>query len=459
MPKKSNKPSLAGTLDKKLTEDERKEHEDHLAQISKPKPPKISIPPTLQNLMDTKGIPSSGVLEAACQAFWHEPGKCPADKIPTLDDLNNLGHKRLLYRPGSSTEEVWQDLPELSEQWLRFFHEQWRWGVRNFIKYGPDSTELPELPVWPLVDWIREWWELPPLVQPDSRVDTRILPRIEYVAQPAREVGMLFGGVHQNRVIKQRSLPLFDEVPGDKIVPLLDLVDASGVPVMAQGKGAPLELRFAVRSMITVQVNDRSNHVRMAVSLRELKEGLFPNGWQRNRDWPRLKHVLETSREYAIHDGQGRWYPIALRYMPDNPGLDDVIEIDIAFPAGAKTGPIVSLPKLDELSVKSAPQYRAYIAAHSLLWRPGITRVPVPGTSGKIYGWASQETAYPILTEKDRTRLAFGPSDRKHRQKKEVDAAFLELPGIKILDTQAFDLNTGSVGWRIAPDIPNQEQE
>ena len=42
------------------------------------------------------------------------------------------------------------------------------------------------------------------------------------------------------------QLPLFQPVADGPSVAWLDLVDAAGVPVMAQGRGAPLELRLAI---------------------------------------------------------------------------------------------------------------------------------------------------------------------------------------------------------------------
>ena len=315
------------------------------------------------------------------------------------------------------------------------------------------SCELDETPPeHPAVTLVRAWLEQPAQVKPETRRDKRILPRIAVSANPAREAGMLFGGLHQGRHVQAPELPLFPEVAPAKRVPLLDLLDAAGLPVMARGRGAPLPLRLFVRVLASVRPEHRRlPTARLALTLRELSGGLFPKRWQRNRDWPALRHALMHARDYAIHDGCGRWFPLALRFMPDNPGLDDIIVLDVAYPPRSHSGPSVSLPEMDRLSVDSAARWRAYIAVHSIAWQPGKTRVPAPRAGGR-YVWARKAKAYPILTCHDRRRLAFGAGDRKHRTRAEVDEAFRGLPGLVVVSECIPDEHTGEVGWLVLPE-------
>ena len=69
---------------------------------------------------------------------------------------------------------------------------------------------------------------------------------------------------------------------------------------------------------------------------------------------------------------------------------------------------IATFPDMDRLSVESAPRWRAYIAAHSVAWQPGTTRVPVPRTGRFV--WTRNLATYPVLTLNDRRRFAFGAS-------------------------------------------------
>ena len=250
------------------------------------------------------------------------------------------------------------------------------------------------------------------------------------------------------------EIPLFPEIASDKRVPLLDVVDAAGVPLRARQGGAALESRLFVHTLMSVRHKERKfGDVRLAITLREMRDGLFPNGWNRHQDLPRLRKALMTARDYAIHDGKGRWWPIALRYMPNEPTLNDVIVLDVAFPPGSASGPVVDLPAIEQLSVKSAARWRAALAAPSVAWIPGVTRVPAPRAGGR-YVWSRNRDAYPVLTFEDRRRLAFGMGDRdrRNRTRAEIDDAWRNLPGLRVVDRQAIDRDTGEVGWLVLPD-------
>ena len=326
---------------------------------------------------------------------------------------------------------VWE-APEVHQRWL----------------------DLPEedRPRHPLAPIIAAWLDRPREVEPERRRDRRILPRIAVGdPPPERQGGMLFGGLHEGRRVEAPELPLWPEVAPTKRVPILDLVDAAGLPVMARGKGIPLPLRLFVRALASVSPEHRKLvAVRIAPTLRELRDGLWPNGWRIGQHWPELREALIHARDYAIHDGRGRWFPVALRYMPDDPTLDDVIVLDIAYPEGSHSGPPVALPEMDRLSVKSAPRWRAYIAAHSVAWQPGNTRVKHP-RSGR-FAWTRDLAAYPVLTLDDRRRFAFGAGGNKHRTRAEIDAAFRNLPGLVVVSEAASNHRTGEVGWLVLPE-------
>ena len=48
-------------------------------------------------------------------------------------------------------------------------------------------------------------------------------------------------------------------------------------------------------------------------------------------------------------------------------------------------------------------------------------------------------------------QLAFGEHDKKHHTTAEVDAAFVDLPGLLVMERNAKDPRSGTTGWRIAP--------
>ena len=318
----------------------------------------------------------------------------------------------------------------------------------------------------PLGAFVAAWQDAnKPAVDAETRPDKRILPRITGGDEhPAREIGMLFAGLHEGRRIQQPELPLWPGVPARKRVPLLDVVDAAGVPVVQRG-GAPIPLRLFVRALSAVRPSDRGQpSVRLAVKVGDLLDALWPapegrkHGWRAGRHWPVLCQTLESVSKYAINDGKGRWFPLALRYLPNTLRLDDDVVLDVAFPPGATSGPPVALPVMDRLMVQSAARWRAFIAAHCIAWIPGTTRVPVmrKGAGGRMvktgrHTWTRDVSAYPVLTLDDRRRLAFGV-DLHGRERAKVDAAFRDLPGLVVLDEAAQDERHGEAGFRIVPE-------
>ena len=219
------------------------------------------------------------------------------------------------------------------------------------------------------------------------------------------------------------TLPLFpDHEPARHRVPLLEIMDASGLPLRNRGKGAPLEARVVVRGgLLMVRPEDRGReYVRVAVSVGELLDGLYPTKRRPSQHWPQIEAALRRARDFTITDADGgRWFPMALRRLPPDgpsgyPDLRDLVLIDLAPPPGmAGSGSPIDLPALDRMGVKSGPQWRAYIAARTLVWVPGKTRRPVPRAPGQ-FTWSGGPDDYPVLTLDDLRLLAFG-DDGKHR--------------------------------------------
>ena len=240
-----------------------------------------------------------------------------------------------------------------------------------------------------------------------------VIERIE--EPPEREAGRLaFAGIVEDRKSLPAQLPLLPRPEGPR-VPILELSDWRGVPTMERGRGAPLDLRLAVGAYVLTPHVARAARGRLVATVREPRDFLFPNGWERRRDWPRVREALFRARDYVIPDGTGTWLPFALRREPgENAGLDDFVRIDVELPSGSTHGPIIDRRDLAQLGVRSAPKFRAYIAAHSVAWLPGVTRRPHP-RNPRFHLWSSATADYPILTRKDRRRLAFGAKDKRDR--------------------------------------------
>ena len=301
--------------------------------------------------------------------------------------------------------------------------------------------------------------EEPSEVRPERRIDP-ILPVVVGTVKeaPEREAGRLaFGGVIEERKSLPAQLPLLPRPEGPR-VPILELSDWRGVPTMARGRGAPLDLRLAVGACVLTPHVARSARGRLAVTVRELRDFLFPHGWKRWRDWPRIRDALFRARDYVIPgpfllEGRrvGNWLPFALRGEPgDDAGLDDLVLIDVELPPGSGHGPVIDRRELARLGVDSAPRFRAYIAAHSVAWRPGVTRRRHP-RNRSIHLWSSDPGNYPVLTAEDRDRLAFGNVDRRRKEgRSKADGYWEDLPGVEILTRKA-STPEGGRGWLVVP--------
>ena len=117
---------------------------------------------------------------------------------------------------------------------------------------------------------------------------------------PEREAGRLaFGGILDAGDARPGQLPLFPSPDGPR-VPILELADIRGGPIMARGRGAPLDLRLFVGAVLWTPHQSRASRGRLAVTVRELRDFLFPNGWKRRRDWPAIQKALLRARDYWL---------------------------------------------------------------------------------------------------------------------------------------------------------------
>ena len=131
----------------------------------------------------------------------------------------------------------------------------------------PDVRDVDAPKVWrPAPDPVTAWRALrdaiaarglPPDVLPlepvpaETRPDS-ILPVVgQSVSEPPeREAGRLaFGGLVEGRSDPGGQLPLLPAPEGPR-VPLLELADVRGGPIMARGRGAPLDLRLFVGAVL-----------------------------------------------------------------------------------------------------------------------------------------------------------------------------------------------------------------
>ncbi|MDE0229399.1 MAG: hypothetical protein OXJ62_11175, partial [Spirochaetaceae bacterium] len=354
-----------------------------------------------------------------------------------------------------------------AERWLRDFHPANAWGIGTlpFAVLFLSELVIAYLAAGrprEVLDKLIGAWPVSPVERPhETRADRRIMPALRVVGpSPERERGLLFGGLVDDR--READLPLFPELePARLRVPLLEIVERTGLPFRSRGKGAPVESRLVVRGgLLNLRPEDRHLPVvRIAVTVGEMLYALWPPSPGRGRprdaeNWPKLLDALYRARDFHVPDAAGgRWFPMALRRLPANaetqPARDDLVILDLAPVPGAETGASVVLPLLDRMGVKSGPTWFAYLAGRSLVWLPGKTRRPVPGGRGR-YGWSGNPSDYPVLMLADLARFAYGAADTRHRTRAETLSPWQSLPDLVLVENQT-DERIGIRGWRLLP--------
>ena len=366
-----------------------------------------------------------GAVGSLAAALWVDPG---AEDLPELAAPDDLADVALV----------------LSRGWL---------AIR-----GGDADRAGH----PLAPIVRAWVETPPTVVASTRPDP-FFPVVQSMREtPERTAGRLaFGGILDVGDRRPGQLPLFPTPAGPRVA-ILELVDAHGVPTMTQGRGAPLELATFVAACISTPHDRRASRGRIVTTVAELRAFLFgPGRWRpsatagRPGDWERMREaVLSAGRLWLPLDNGDLWRTIAVRRIPPaeyGPShLQRRIVFDVELPPGAAHGPKIDRVDLSNLRRQSGPRFRAFIAAHSIAWLPGRTRVPHPGGGGPRL-WSADPTRYPVLTPEDRRRLAFGDGDTRNRTRADLDAPWSDLPGVTIVSRRA-TTQDGRRGWLIVPD-------
>ena len=230
---------------------------------------------------------------------------------------------------------------------------------------------------------------------------------------------------------------------------------------MAQGRGAPLELAVYIGACILMPHRVRVSRGRLVTTVRELRDFLFGPIWHpsptsnRPGDWERVRAAaLNASDLWLPLENGDLWRAVAVRkippadYRPEY--LDRQVIFDVELPDGAAHGPVIDRLELARLRLVSGPKFLAYVAAHSIAWRPGVTRRRHP-RNRSVHLWSSDPAHYPVLTAEARRRLAFGSGDKKNRTRANQDAAWEDLAGVEIL-TRTATTQDGRRGWLIVPE-------
>ena len=291
-----------------------------------------------------------------------------------------------------------------------------------------------------------------------------ILPRItlEPVNAPRARGGLIVAPVSGRAGLGDTSLPLFPDAPQyDIAVPILDVADvATGVRAVSRGHGVTHELRLLFEGITSLESADRGGDgVLVAWTVGELMRAFYARGGRLHRagrpgDWELIRRACvwidHAAIPWRVPSGNLQsWLLMRVRSLAgERPAQTDPVVFDVRLPPGAGIGPVIDREALRAAGRVSSPAFRIGVAVPTVTWIPGVTRPPMRGVGGV---WTGDVNRYPVLSGRDRRRIAFGPDDA--RKQSHVDKSWrksADAAGVVILDTEAVDRD-GKRGWRVMP--------
>ena len=167
------------------------------------------------------------------------------------------------------------------------------------------------------------------------------------------------------------SLP-FEEAAA----PLLRLVDAAGIAGLKPGRGARLDKRILIYSLLSMPQKHRHPRglyqlvrpLRWWIGLLYPSTSVSPTSYRPSQDGPRILTAMR-SLVYAtvrLPDGTD-WLPATPRQFPRFDDLDSPVRVDLALPDECDHGPQLSWPRLLRAGVDSDPAFDAVLGL-AYLW-------------------------------------------------------------------------------------------
>ena len=256
----------------------------------------------------------------------------------------------------------------------------------HMIWQSADPAQRASLdhPLYPLI----EGWMNNRPVEPDKR-ETAIMPnatRVSSITVLHADDGALFDldawAPTTGTIGAQDQAVLPGLEPGPSLIQALPLYlyDGTGAPIYQGGGGAALPLRIWVEVVTAVRIEERERGrpIPIPFTLREMIEGQWPDGWQRNNQMPRLRRgMADVDRlRFTVqlpNGGRTSWRAVGWTgIFPPDARLDDVAIAHVILPPGSSHGPKIHKPTLRRLGVKSAAQYRAALGMAYHWWDRAI---------------------------------------------------------------------------------------
>ena len=240
---------------------------------------------------------------------------------------------------------------------------------------------------------------------------------------------------------------------------LLALYDRAGGESMAQGRGAPWDLRLFVAALCAVPIDQRTGDARpMPFGIGEVIAWLHPDGWRnRRRDWDRLPAALNRLGSLRVPIGN---YDVALVHalaVPRRWDPAEIVTLQVRVPATAAAGIRLDWDRLRRYGAESAAVYRAYLSVCAAMDRsayhgaPLVRQIGAPvldaagtlkrGRRGRLVRDRDnlvrnpKADLAPVWTDADAARfLGFDASDRFRRRDARRALERLEADGAAVVE-------------------------
>ena len=318
----------------------------------------------LEHFPQPEDLPTETATPAAWSR-WLAAGACLpgalADSNQRLSDLYGAP-AHWVWEPGVSLLAA-MDIPGMPT---------WALALHQVVDHWKGSR--PERVLHPLFPLMQEWTSRPRPAAPELRrhgvvprgaLDLKAeqgrlfaLPRTSYIVRDMPEPAYLPGLEPTGRARPPTTLALFDAMGLSKVVD--------------RGRnGEAVDRRLMLETMMTASL-PRRHSTSVTVELRTIRDWLWPNGWHRGRDWPKLLEAFQTiNQAWLPYEGiiEGRWQrrmwlPVTVVDIPASPDLDAPVVLHIRVrPGDTGNGALIDRQQLRKYGAESAPLWRGYLSA------------------------------------------------------------------------------------------------
>ena len=228
---------------------------------------------------------------------------------------------------------------------------------------------------------------------------------------------------------------------------------------------APMHERLFLEMILSVKREDRANSIHHEVTVRDLRDWLYPNGWAKGRNWPSIYEALRELPLAGFELGERIFFPIqGIVWLPKGiPKLESKVVLSMSFPEQSANGPLMFRPATQALGLKSDSLWRTFVqlqaqwaaGAYPAHKKRGGQKIP----AGYVRADSKARVRYRVFEIDELVRMWYGTelpqvlnpnTMRSWRQRARESFETLENLGLCQIEKDAVDRDRRK-GWRIMP--------